>query len=68
MQARGYSSTEFHLRMMRVDIGSYLGMKLETVSRTFTAFQQQGLLKVDKKHVKLLDLARLQGIFEGPVH
>jgi CRP/FNR family transcriptional regulator len=68
MKARGYSATEFHLRMMRVDIGSYLGMKLETVSRTFTAFQQQGLLKVDKKHVKILDLAGLQRIFDGPMH
>jgi len=66
LKARGYSSTEFHLRMMRVDIGSYLGMKLETVSRTFTAFQQQGLLKVDKKHVKILDLDALQRIFDGP--
>jgi CRP/FNR family transcriptional regulator len=64
-KARGYSATEFHLRMMRVDIGSYLGMKLETVSRTFTSFQQQGLLKVDKKHVKILDLAALQRIFDG---
>jgi CRP/FNR family transcriptional regulator, anaerobic regulatory protein len=68
LKARGYSATEFHLRMMRVDIGSYLGMKLETVSRTFTAFQQQGLLKVDKKHVKILDLEGLQAIFDGQVH
>jgi CRP/FNR family transcriptional regulator, anaerobic regulatory protein len=68
MKARGYSASEFHLRMMRVDIGSYLGMKLETVSRTFTAFQQQGLLKVDKKHVKLLELEALLRIFEGPMH
>ncbi|MEJ8836063.1 helix-turn-helix domain-containing protein [Ramlibacter sp. AN1133] len=67
LKARGYSATEFHLRMMRVDIGSYLGMKLETVSRTFTAFQQQGLLKVDKKHVKILDIEALQGVFDGPV-
>ena len=67
LKARGYSATEFHLRMMRVDIGSYLGMKLETVSRTFTAFQQQGLLKVDKKHVKILDLDALQCVFDGPV-
>ncbi len=68
LKARGYSSSEFHLRMMRVDIGSYLGMKLETVSRTFTAFQQQRLLKVDKKHVKILDLEGLQGVFDGPMH
>ena len=41
MKARGYSASEFHLRMSRAEIGSYLGMKLETVSRTFSAFQQQ---------------------------
>jgi CRP/FNR family transcriptional regulator len=55
MKARGYSASEFHLRMSRAEIGSYLGMKLETVSRTFSAFQQQGLLQVDKKHVQILD-------------
>jgi CRP/FNR family transcriptional regulator len=68
LKARGYSASEFHLRMMRLDIGSYLGMKLETVSRTFTAFQQQRLLQVDKKHVKILDLEALQRVFDGPMH
>ena len=67
MKARGWSPSEFHLRMSRAEIGSYLGMKLETVSRTFTSFQHQGLLKVDKKHVKILDLDALQQIFDGPV-
>jgi CRP/FNR family transcriptional regulator, anaerobic regulatory protein len=56
MKARGYSAREFHLRMSRAEIGSYLGMKLETVSRTFSAFQQQGVLEVDKKHVRIVDL------------
>src|SRR5205085_9452834 len=64
MKARGYSATEFHLRMTRAEIGSYLGMKLETVSRTFSAFQQQGLLEVDKKHVRIVDLAGLQQAFD----
>jgi CRP/FNR family transcriptional regulator len=59
MKARGWSATEFHLRMSRAEIGSYLGMKLETVSRTFSAFVQQGLLEVDKRHVRILDLATL---------
>jgi CRP/FNR family transcriptional regulator len=68
MKARGYSPTEFHLRMSRAEIGSYLGMKLETVSRTFSAFQQQGLLEVDKKHVRVLDLARLGRVVETRVH
>lgn len=66
-KARGYSASEFHLRMSRADIGSYLGMKLETVSRTFSGFQQQGLLKVDKKHVRILDHAGLTRAFEPRV-
>jgi CRP/FNR family transcriptional regulator, anaerobic regulatory protein len=68
MKARGYSASEFHLRMSRAEIGSYLGMKLETVSRTFSAFQQQGLLDVDKRHIRILDLDRLARAFELRVH
>ncbi len=64
MKARGYSASEFHLRMSRAEIGSYLGMKLETVSRTFSAFAQQRLLEVDKKHVRITDLAGLQQAFD----
>ena len=64
LKARGYSSSEFHLRMSRADIGSYIGMKLETVSRTFSAFQAQRLLAVDKKHVRILDLDGLTRAFE----
>jgi CRP/FNR family transcriptional regulator len=68
MKARGYSATEFHLRMTRAEIGSFLGMKLETVSRTFSAFQQQGLLQVDKKHVRILDVDALNAILGAQVH
>ncbi len=64
MRARGYSASEFHLRMSRAEIGSYLGMKLETVSRTFSAFQHQRLLEVDKKHVRIIDLDGLTRAFE----
>lgn len=67
MKARGYSASEFHLRMSRAEIGSYLGMKLETVSRTFSAFQQQRLLEVDKKHVRILDLAALAALVDRRV-
>ena len=66
MKARGYSATEFHLRMSRADIGSYLGMKLETVSRAFSAFQQQGLLEVDKRHIRIVDGAALARLVDGP--
>jgi CRP/FNR family transcriptional regulator, anaerobic regulatory protein len=66
--ARGYSEREFHLRMSRAEIGSYLGMKLETVSRTFTALQQEGLLEVDKRHIRILDLEGLKRRFDMRVH
>jgi CRP/FNR family transcriptional regulator len=67
MKARGWSPLEFHLRMSRAEIGSYLGMKLETVSRTFSAFVQRGLLEVDKRHIRILDLEALTATFEGRV-
>jgi CRP/FNR family transcriptional regulator len=68
LKLRGYSASEFHLRMSRAEIGSYLGMKLETVSRTFSAFQQQGILEVDKRHIRILDAAALQRVFDTRVH
>lgn len=67
LKLRGYSPREFHLRMSRAEIGSYLGLKLETVSRTFSAFQQQGFLEVDKKHVRIVDLEGLTLGFEAAV-
>jgi CRP/FNR family transcriptional regulator len=57
---RGYSSTEFVLRMTREEIGSYLGLKLETVSRLFSRFQREGLLQVQGRSVKLLDITTLK--------
>jgi CRP/FNR family transcriptional regulator len=53
--ARGYSPSEFYLRMTREEIGSYLGLKLETVSRTFSKFQEEGLLEVKQRHIRILD-------------
>ena len=68
LNARGYSATEFHLRMSRGEIGSYLGMTLETVSRTFSTFQQQRLLEVDKRHIRVIDLDGLTRAFEIRLH
>lgn len=68
LKARGYSPSEFHLRMSRAEIGSYLGMKLETVSRTFSAFQQQRLLEVDKRHIRIVDLEGLARAFQPQAH
>ncbi|CAG9187739.1 Fumarate and nitrate reduction regulatory protein [Cupriavidus pinatubonensis] len=56
---RGYSATSFVLRMTREDIGSFLGVTLETVSRTLSKFQQEGLLTVQGKSIELLNLDAL---------
>jgi len=61
---RGYSSSDFHLRMTREEIGSYLGLKLETVSRLFSLFQKDGLIEVQQKHVRILDSAGLARILK----
>jgi CRP/FNR family transcriptional regulator len=59
-QARGYSASEFVLRMTREEIASYLGLKLETVSRLFSSLQEQGLIQVQGRAIKLLDSVALK--------
>ncbi len=59
-QARGYSSSEFILRMTREEIGSYLGLKLETISRLLSRLQQEGLIQVQGRVVKLLERPALR--------
>ena len=61
-QRRGYSGSRFVLRMTREDIGSYLGLKLETVSRLFSAFHRDGLLEVQNKQVSIVDIKGLERI------
>jgi CRP/FNR family transcriptional regulator len=63
LSARGYSSTEFVLRMSREEIGSYLGLKLETVSRLFSRFAEAGLIQIRQRHVKLVDVDGLRQIY-----
>lgn len=58
--ARGYSAEQFTLRMTREEIGSYLGLKLETVSRVLSKLQEEGLLTVHNKRVYLNDLPALR--------
>lgn len=57
---RGYSSSSFHLRMTREEIGSYLGLKLETVSRTLSKFQDQGFIKVQNRLIELENIESLK--------
>nr|WP_233871474.1 helix-turn-helix domain-containing protein [Paraburkholderia adhaesiva] len=57
---RGYSHAEFNLRMTREDMGSYLGMTLETVSRTLSRFQKRGLIDAQGKLIRIIDLEGLR--------
>lgn len=59
---RGFSSQEFNLSMSRNEIGNYLGLAVETISRLFTRFQDEGILKVERKHVELIDIEALKRI------
>ena len=56
LAARGYSPSEYHLRMSREEIGSYLGIQLETVSRLFSRFTESGLIQIKQRHIKLIDM------------
>jgi CRP/FNR family transcriptional regulator len=62
LQARGFSKSELILRMTREEIGSYLGMKLETVSRTFSKFAEDGLIEVKQRNIHILDADALKRI------
>ena len=61
-QARGYSALRFVLCMSRADIGSYLGLRLETVSRVLSKLQAEGLLRVDSKFVEIVDREGLKQV------
>jgi CRP/FNR family transcriptional regulator len=58
--SRNYSPTEFRLSMSRGDIGNYLGIAEETVSRILSRFQQAGIVAIDRRQVRLLDLGQLE--------
>ena len=62
---RGFSASDFYLSMSRHEIGNYLGLAVETVSRLFTRFQEEGFLKVERKHIQLTDIDRLRALVQG---
>jgi len=64
--ARGQSQSEFILRMSREEIGSYLGLKLETVSRAFSKYSDDGIIEVKQKHIKILNPDALKQIVNSP--
>lgn len=63
LHARGLSQSELVLRMTREEIGSYLGLKLETVSRAFSKFSDDGIIEVKQRYVKILAPEALKRIF-----
>lgn len=66
LQARGFSKSDLVLRMTREEIGSYLGMKLETVSRTFSKFAEEGMIEVSQRNICIRDADALKRIVNPP--
>lgn len=66
LHARGFSQSELVLRMTREEIGSYLGMKLETVSRTFSKFVEEGIIEVKQRYVHIKNTDALRQIVNPP--
>jgi CRP/FNR family transcriptional regulator, anaerobic regulatory protein len=64
LHARGFSRSELVLRMTREEIGSYLGLKLETVSRTFSKLADDGMIQVRQRHLRIVDAAGLQRLID----
>nr|WP_038334831.1 fumarate/nitrate reduction transcriptional regulator Fnr [Kingella kingae] len=62
---RGFAANDFILRMSREEVGSYLGLKLETVSRTLSRFNQEGWISVEHKHIQILRPDILQNLVSG---
>lgn len=67
LHARGFSQSEVVLRMTREEIGSYLGLKLETVSRTFSKFVDEKIIEVKQRHVRILNTDALREIVNSKV-
>jgi CRP/FNR family transcriptional regulator len=66
LHARGFSQSEFVLRMTREEIGSYLGLTLETVSRTLSKFMSDGIVEIDQRKVRIVDPEGLRRIVNPP--
>ncbi len=65
--ARGYSPLRFRLRMTREEIGNYLGLTVESMSRLFLRFRQKGLMRTDGREVNITDQAGMEALATGQV-
>jgi CRP/FNR family transcriptional regulator len=65
--ALGYSRCSFNLRMTRQEIGSYLGLKLETVSRALSALNTAGIIQVHQRSIDIVDADALRGVVDPSV-
>jgi CRP/FNR family transcriptional regulator len=63
--ARGYSATNFQLRMSREEIGNYLGLTIESISRLLSRFKKQGLLRVNNREIEILAPERMKALAVG---
>ena len=59
LSARNLSSIQFNLPMTRSEIGNYIGLTIETISRLMTRFQKEGLIKVENKYITIIDKSAL---------
>lgn len=66
LTALGYSSTEFIMRMSREETGNYLGLTIETVSRLFSRLARDGVIRVNHREIKILDMAALNELVGKP--
>jgi len=66
LRSRGFSASALVLRMTREEIGTYLGLTLETVSRCFSKLQNDGVLQVRRRHVSVLDAPALERLVNCP--
>jgi CRP/FNR family transcriptional regulator len=64
----GYSDTRFNLRMTRLDLGSFLGLTQETVSRALSRFDEAGVIQVHNKELKIVDIETLHQIVANARH
>jgi CRP/FNR family transcriptional regulator len=64
-ETRGYSSSQFQLRMSREEIGNYLGLTIESISRLLSKFKKEGLIRVSNREIELLDPAQLKAVSTG---